>query len=52
MSFRGCSTQLGCTILLKGAAAEQLASVKKITRVRSSAQGYALVCLTSLAKAA
>ena len=33
MSFRGCSTQLGCTILLKGAAADQLAAVKKVTRV-------------------
>ena len=33
MSFRDRSTQLGCTILLKGATAEQLAAVKSITQV-------------------
>lgn len=33
MSFRGCSHRLGCTVLLKGASAEQLAAIKNITRV-------------------
>ena len=33
MSFRGCKVKLGCTVLLKGASADQLAAVKKILRV-------------------
>lgn len=33
MSFRGCTLSLGCTILLKGSSANQLAVVKKVLRV-------------------
>lgn len=36
MSFKGCKHRLGCTVLLKGVSATQLAAVKKILRVLAS----------------
>ena len=37
MFFKGCPRPLGCTVLLKGADAQQLVLLKKVTKVPSAA---------------